>query len=71
MMSKSMHGKRDRLIANEFSGKRGRSLDSICPVGDPLRISDTIRPFLCGNDPGKPTCPPLYQCLVQQGKRYI
>ncbi|KAJ8960315.1 hypothetical protein NQ318_004047, partial [Aromia moschata] len=50
--------------------KRGRSLDNICPVGDPLRISDTIRPFLCGNDPGKPQCPPLYQCLVQRGNDY-
>ncbi|XP_019877040.1 balbiani ring protein 3 [Aethina tumida] len=50
--------------------KRGRSLDNICPVGDPLRISDTVRPFLCGNDPGKPQCPPMYQCLVQKGNDY-
>ncbi|XP_076257897.1 uncharacterized protein LOC143194965 [Rhynchophorus ferrugineus] len=50
--------------------KRGRSLDNICPVGDPLRISDTVRPFLCGTDPGKPTCPPLYQCFVQKGNDY-
>ncbi|CAH1111232.1 unnamed protein product [Psylliodes chrysocephalus] len=50
--------------------KRGRSLENICPVGDPLRISDTVRPFLCGNDPGKPQCPPLYQCLVQKGNDY-
>ncbi|CAG9764049.1 unnamed protein product [Ceutorhynchus assimilis] len=50
--------------------KRGRSLDNICPVGDPLRISETIRPFLCGNDAGKPTCPPMYQCLVQKGNDY-
>ncbi|EFA05918.2 zonadhesin isoform X2 [Tribolium castaneum] len=50
--------------------KRGRSLENICPVGDPLRISDTVRPFLCGNDPGKPTCPPMYQCLVQKGNDY-
>ncbi|KAF5293262.1 hypothetical protein FQR65_LT11002 [Abscondita terminalis] len=50
--------------------KRGRSLDNICPVGDPLRISDTVRPFLCGNEPSKPSCPVLYQCLVQQGNDY-
>ncbi|XP_060536767.1 fibrillin-1-like isoform X2 [Cylas formicarius] len=50
--------------------KKGRSLDNICPVGDPLRISDTVRPFLCGNDLGKPTCPPMYQCLVQKGNDY-
>lgn len=50
-------------------GKRGRSLDNICPVGNPLRISDTVRPFLCGNEPSKPNCPPMYQCLVQTGKQ--
>uniref|UniRef100_A0A1Y1L736 Thyroglobulin type-1 domain-containing protein n=1 Tax=Photinus pyralis TaxID=7054 RepID=A0A1Y1L736_PHOPY len=50
--------------------KRGRSLDNICPVGGPLRISETVRPFLCGNEPSKPTCPPLYQCLVQPGNDY-
>ncbi|XP_074036900.1 uncharacterized protein [Leptinotarsa decemlineata] len=50
--------------------KRGRSLENICPVGDPLRISESIRPFLCGNDEGKPQCPPLYQCLVQKGNDY-
>jgi hypothetical protein len=54
-----------------FLGKRGRSLENICPVGDPLRISDTVRPFLCGNDPGKPNCPPMYQCLVQKGKIFL
>lgn len=50
--------------------KRGRSLDNICPVGDPLRISDTVRPFLCGNDATKPSCPPMYRCLVQPGNDY-
>nr|XP_022902311.1 balbiani ring protein 3 [Onthophagus taurus] len=50
--------------------KRGRSLENICPVGDPLRISETVRPFLCGNDASKPSCPPLYQCLVQPGNEY-
>lgn len=50
--------------------KRARSLEEFCPVGQPLSIQDTKRPFLCGTDPGKPNCPPLFKCLVQSGHDY-
>ncbi|XP_046401941.1 uncharacterized protein LOC124167922 [Ischnura elegans] len=49
--------------------KRARSLDNICPLGPPLKV-DGERPFLCGTTPGKPQCPPLFQCLVQSGHDY-
>lgn len=50
--------------------RQARSLDDLCPAGSPLKIKDTQRPFLCGNDAGKPNCPPMFKCMVQTGNDY-
>lgn len=50
--------------------KKARTFANYCPSGMPLAIEGTVRPFLCGIDPGKPQCPPLYECLIESGNDY-
>lgn len=50
--------------------KKGRSIENYCPAGLPLSIEGSVRPFLCGLEPGKPDCPPMYKCMVESGNDY-
>ncbi|XP_055903393.1 uncharacterized protein LOC129939416 isoform X2 [Eupeodes corollae] len=50
--------------------KKGRSIENYCPAGFPLSIEGSVRPFLCGLEPGKPVCPPMYKCIVESGNDY-
>ncbi|KAK8392409.1 hypothetical protein O3P69_014644 [Scylla paramamosain] len=53
------------------SCKKPRSLSSLCAMGEPLMMGeDQQRPFLCGSNPGTPSCPPLYKCDVSPGRDY-
>jgi len=47
--------------------KQARTLDSVCPMGLPLTMPGSNRPYLCGIEEGKPKCPHFFSCIVQSG----
>lgn len=62
-----LESKTDGVVLLLSTGKQARNLDSLCPMGIPLRMPGSERPYLCGTEVGQPKCPLLFDCIVQDG----